>query len=98
MIGMADDKRMGLYIPRRLIDDWQLSSPPKMVYAVMLAAADADGLCSLSGREVGERCGMTVYAASQNRRKLLDLGYLDKVIDELHDFYCLKHLEVKRDG
>ncbi len=95
---MADDKRMGLYIPRRLIDDWQLSPPAKMVYAVMLAAADEVGMCQLSAHQIGVRCGISATAVTQNRRKLMGIGYISKESDTSRDFYCMKHLEVKCDG
>lgn len=92
---MADDKRGGLWIPQEILDDWMLGANLKLVYAVMLRAADADGICRLSGSRIGKICGMTATAASQNRLKLVNIGYLDKVVNTSGNFIVLKHLEVR---
>lgn len=76
---MAEDKRMGLYIPRALIEDTQLSPPLRMVLTVMIEAADEDGVCRMSARRIGEQCGMSENAAAQDRLVLLRLGYIERV-------------------
>ena len=99
---MADGKRMGLYIPRALIDDTQLSPPLRMVLAAMIEAADEYGVCRLRAREIGEICGMAEAAASQGRLALARAGYVERVRGSTkkgagsHNFQVLRYRRAVR--
>lgn len=69
--------KMGLYIPRALIEDTQLSPPTRMVLAVMIESADADDICRKTAKDIADRCGMTASTASTNRKVLMRLGYVE---------------------
>lgn len=74
---MADGK-MGLYIPQKILCDAQLSAPMKLVFSTMLRNTDKYGVCSATGRQIGDICGMMPAAVSQNRKRLEQNGYIEK--------------------
>ncbi len=88
---MADGKHTGLYIPRKVVDDWQISAPMKLVLAVMLKNTDKYGICSLTGRKIGEDCGMMPATVSQNRKRLERNGYIEKIPGTPCNFRVKKH-------
>ena len=82
-------ERKGLYIPRVVLYDTQLSSSMKLVYAAMIEAAE-DGICRLSSAEIGERSGLTAAAALANRHNLCRCGYVQLVPHTNHNYQLLK--------
>lgn len=87
---MADKS---LYLPEALLTDYQLGPSQKIVYAVMLANGDEDGICRMSAHQIGETCGMADAAAQSNRLKLCSLGYAELCQGTQRNYRLLKHLE-----
>lgn len=80
----------GLYLASELLTDDQLGAGQKIVYGVMLTNADADGVCRMSARQIGNVCGMTHTAVQAARLKLCCLGYAELVPDTQRDYRIMK--------
>lgn len=80
----------GLYIPPEILADNQIGPTQKMVYAVMVEAAEEDGFVRMKSEELGERTGMTRNAAMQNRVVLCRLGYVEHITRTSYNYRILK--------
>lgn len=80
----------GLYIPPEILGDNQLGPTQKMVYAVMVEAAEGDGFIRMKSQEIGERTGMTRNAAMQNRNVLQKLGYIEHIDRTSYNYRIIK--------
>lgn len=89
---MEENRRMGIYIPRKVLSDSQLGPTFKLVYAVMLANTDADDICTMTGAEIAEYLAMSETAAVHARWMLVQLGYVQRISAKRHEY------RVVRDG
>lgn len=88
----------GVYIPPELLADDQIGAGHKIVYAIMLANADEDGICRMSARKIGDLRGATEHAVQSCRLKLCHFGYAERLPDSDREYRLLKYLERRRDG
>ena len=72
-------KLKGVYIPEEILTDSQLGSTQKLVYAVMVMNANSIGICTMNGREIGERLGVSTSVAVRARWMLSQRGHVRKL-------------------
>lgn len=87
---MPTNEQKGLFIPRVVLYDTQLSPALKMVYAAMIEATDDDGICCLSAKTLGERLTMGEAAVNRNRLELCRIGYIQHVPGTNRNYKLLK--------
>lgn len=93
----TDDKikPKGLYIPRVILTDSQLEPSQKIVYSAMLAAMDDRYVCRQTAAELGKPICMTVEAVTHNRRKLCQLGYIERIDRTSRNYLMRRYKEAK---
>lgn len=88
----------GLYIPAEILADGQLGPIQRMVYAVMVGAAESDGFVRMKAEELGERTGLTKSAAATHRAMLCKLGYLEHIRRTSYNYRVIKWPGGRRNG
>ena len=88
-----EESKKGLYIPQSVLEDWNLGSTQKIIYAIMMETADKNGICRESSVKIGRRLGKGDHTICASRRTLIDLGYLENIDGMSREWRLMKHRE-----